>query len=184
MTKIIGSHFKNNGLPATGLNPIISIWEITETVDSLLVSADAMTEVSNGFYKYVFTGYDPNKNYFFLADGGASLPDAERYQEASNANPQSEIWDAKTINHLETGSTGLALNQVNSDVQTLRIDTTDALDLIEIILKYQANRTKVDKNNKTLTVYDDDGTTPIRIFDLLDENGISSVDSVFERNPK
>jgi len=45
------------------------------------------------------------------------------------------------------------------------------------------NRTKIDDVAKTLTVYDDDCTTVLRVFQLLDQNGNPSTDSVCERKP-
>ena len=52
------------------------------------------------------------------------------------------------------------------------------------ILKYSANRTKIDKIAKTLTVFDDNGTTPIKVFDLKDFNGVASITEIAERAPR
>lgn len=34
-----------------------------------------------------------------------------------------------------------------------------------------------------LVIYEDDGTTPFKTFDLLDSEGLPSISTVFERNP-
>jgi hypothetical protein len=55
--------------------------------------------------------------------------------------------------------------------------------LLDVIRKYSTNRTRVDATAKTLTVYDDDCTTVLRVFDLLDGAGSPSIDEVCERKP-
>lgn len=74
------------------------------------------------------------------------------------------------------GSAGGILSQLQLDLQ-------DAVVLIETLIKYEANRTFIDKIAKTLTVYDDDGTTPIRTFSLRDSAGVPSITEIVERLP-
>ena len=80
MVKIF-SYFSENGVPKTGLSPIIDVWEDD---GSVVVSSAAMTEVAGGFYVYDFTTYDDSKDYAIRADGGAVLNDAERYSVLTN----------------------------------------------------------------------------------------------------
>lgn len=56
--------------------------------------------------------------------------------------------------------------------------------LIQLLVKYESNRTRVDKTAFTLTVYDDDGTTPIEVFDLKNFLGAPSYTEVAERVPQ
>lgn len=49
---------------------------------------------------------------------------------------------------------------------------------------YDANRSKVDDINKTLTIFKPDGTTVHKEFDLKDNTGSASVTNIFERLPK
>lgn len=82
LTVAIIVQFTNNGLPATGLSPTIDIWEADGTQ---IVTAAAMTETTApGFYTYDFTLYQEHKNYMYRADGGATLPDFDRYTYGSN----------------------------------------------------------------------------------------------------
>lgn len=60
---------------------------------------------------------------------------------------------------------------------------TSITDAANLLLKYQENRTVIDKLNNTLTVYDDDGVTPILTFTLLNSLGSPSTDEVAERVP-
>jgi len=72
------------------------------------------------------------------------------------------------------------LTDTNSIINSLSL----ALDIVNSILKYNSNRTRIDKNDKTLTVYDDDGVTPITVFDLKDFNGVASITEIAERVPQ
>lgn len=80
------------------------------------------------------------------------------------------VWDEPLSLHNQVGSAGAAQLAINT-----------AVELTRLILKYQRNRTKIDQFNFTLTVYDDDGVTPIRVFNLKDFNGLQSLTEVAER---
>lgn len=72
----ITSFFSEDGLPKTGLTPLIKIRDLSD--DSIVINNAAMDEVADGFYKYVFT-YQAYKQYTVVVDGGNTLIDAERY---------------------------------------------------------------------------------------------------------
>lgn len=184
MSKIIASFFTNNGNPAIGLSPTIRVWDVTGLTPSLIVTDDPMIEVGDGFYFYNFSGYDPSRDYLFRTDGGSSLSLGERYQKSSNRNSADEVWNAQTTDFINTGTFGLQTNQIAADTNQININVVTALNVLDLLLKYQTNRTKVDPVTSTLTIYDDDGTTVIQVFDLLDENQQPSVDKVFERVPQ
>lgn len=102
----------------------------------------------------------------------------------------SAVWDKQVNDHLSGGSFGfnIAALKASSDLQTnniLDIQTklTTMEDLITTLLKYEKNRTRVDQAQKKLYVYDDDGTTVLRSFDLRDFNGTPSVTQIAERIP-
>ena len=82
------------------------------------------------------------------------------------------IWSEPSIAHNTPGSMGYLQNRI------IAVES-----LISLLLKYEKNRTRVDKNAFTLTVYDDDGVTPLKIFDLKDFTGASSYTEVAERSP-
>lgn len=56
--------------------------------------------------------------------------------------------------------------------------------LISTLYKYENNRTKVDPNNHTLTIYDNDGTTPLKVFNLRDFSSQPSYVEVAEKVPQ
>lgn len=74
--------FTNNGSPATGLTPTVSIVDVDTTVP--VVTNAPMIEIGNGFYKYLFSTYQPNRNYAITIDGGVSLPLGERWAFTGN----------------------------------------------------------------------------------------------------
>ena len=189
---IIGSHFTKAGQPASGLTPVITIREVSAVSDEIVINGEPMSEVGDGFYKYDFTSYSNTKNYFIISDGGGTLPPGERYQVTSNQEDLSDeeienlataIWDESAIEHTNTGTTGEMLNQIHANSESIKTDTTSILDMVEIILKHQQNRTLIDKNAKTLTIFDDDGVTPHTVFSLKDEDGYPNIEKVFERQP-
>jgi len=54
---------------------------------------------------------------------------------------------------------------------------------IDKILKILNNRLKIDTTAKTLTIYDNDGTTPLFVSELKDDVGVANARNVFERVP-
>lgn len=74
---IITAYFSDAGVPKTGLSPTINIRRVDTA--ALVVTAGAMSEVGDGFYKYDFSGYDPALEYSILCDGTSSLEGYDRY---------------------------------------------------------------------------------------------------------
>lgn len=93
------------------------------------------------------------------------------------------VWDEDATTHVTANTTGMYLNEIKADQVQLRLDVTQALQLANLLVKFETNRTRIDKTGKTLTVYDDDGTTPLQVFNLRDGSGSPSVDEVCERVP-
>jgi hypothetical protein len=75
------------------------------------------------------------------------------------------------------------VSDVLTNVNQLLVNLSVATDLINTLLKYSRNRTKVDSSARTLTVYDNDGVTPIRVFALKNFAGSPSVEEIAERAP-
>lgn len=146
----------------------------------------------DGFYKYTFStanGYDPRKCYAFRVDGGVAQSAAERYQvgelnTADNAEALVDlIYDEPAIDHISSGTFGEMVNQISASTSTLLMDVNDVMTLVELAVKYQANRTKIDHTNAQMTIFDVDCVTPLRTFQLLDGNGNPSITEMCERVP-
>lgn len=152
----------------------------------------------DGLYKFVFTdtiGYDPTKTYIVRVDGGNTLPPSFRYQtetispsdNLSIGNITDGVWDAQRASHLIPGSTGEALNQIKAEtsviVDKLFLDVDSVIEVVQLLLKLETGRTKIDPVTNTLTVYDTDCVTILRQFKLYDSYGAESVVDVCERQP-
>jgi hypothetical protein len=189
--KIITVFFTNRNTPELGLTPTIDIWELdplVPTTNTLIINDDTLTEVGGGFYRYDFATYDANKDYSFVIDGGAGLPSAERYHVGANESYAQEIvdntWNAESIDYLAGGSMGEKLSLIHADTTQIRIDAASCNSLLTTLLKYERNRTRIDKTAFTLTIFDDDGVTPLKVFDLKDSAGNPSIIEVCERIPQ
>jgi hypothetical protein len=143
---LLTAFFTNNGSPATGLSPTISVWNAVTTAN--VVNAQAMTEIASGFYKYDFTSYDRLLNYVILTDGGGTLDNSERYGYGVNESYQEDIaaetW-ATTVSGYETTTYGEA---------------------VALIRQVEIGKWQI--SGSYLYFYDTDGTTAIATF-LLDD---------------
>jgi hypothetical protein len=92
---LITAYFSSSGTPATGLTPTVTVRDVSD--GSVVVNAQAMTEVGGGDYKYTFAGYDSTKDYVVLCDGGITLVGTERYAHAGSdeVTPQ-QVWEYAT----------------------------------------------------------------------------------------
>lgn len=189
-TKILTVHYTSNGIPATALTPTIDIYELSTTTPSLnshVVTSGTTIEIGQGWYRYDFVLYNPTKNYVFTFDGGNLLSNFERYKIGGNESYIEEIssgvWEEPTSNHLLTGTTGFMLTQIKSDSTSISLNQGTITSLINTLLKYERNRTKIDTINATLTIFDDDCITPLTTFNLRDHLGNPSISEVCERSP-
>lgn len=196
MSLTIESLFTIGGVPNSALTPTFKLWEVAGTTKTLALNNISMVNGGDGYYLYEYTvGYDPTKTYTVLVDGGVALPPNERWQtmlyEPLNAtlSPTNiadivdAVWDEQATDHLTAGSTGEYLNEIKADTTQIILNVVTLMNWVDELLKYERNRTKIDKITKTLTVYDDDGITPFKVFYLRDSGGFLSVAEVCERDP-
>lgn len=201
---IITSYFSSAGAPAPGISPVVRIWMVTETTTTLYVGYSTglyanvdlpMTEVGDGFYKFDFDaslGYNENDSFLVRVDGGGTLSDSDRYQSVNitptdSLGPEAisdQVWEEATLDHVNMGTMGEYMNQIKADTNSILISETTIYSLITTLLKYSTNRTKIDVNAAQMIIYDDDGTTPLTVFDLKDFAGLPSVMEVCERLPQ
>jgi len=74
--------------------------------------------------------------------------------------------------------------QDKQDIANLVWTITDGLNVkerVELVKKIETNKWKIINNQ--LIIYDDDGVTPIRTFNLKDASGNPSEQNVYERQP-
>lgn len=206
---LITSFFTRSGQPANNIEtitpgfPIVRIWQVVDGTPSgdAFIGEFEMIPVEDGsnddgFYKYSFSdvdGYVPTNTYIFRSDGGGSISLGERYQVArldptdTAEGIADAVWDEPRTDHLIVGSTGEALSLIKADttniIDRLYLDPDSVFALTNLLLRLEAGRTRIDPTNQTLTIYDTDCVTPLRVFKLLDNTGTPSVTSVCERRP-
>lgn len=202
---VITTFFTQNGNPAINISggyPVIHVWQINPgaTLDSYIgqfpmIQVTDATNDTDGFYKYTFASptFDPTQTYMFRTDGGPTLSAGERYQSVQLdptgviTNIAAEVWNAPSSTYLASGSTGAVIAQANANTQAIAnnlfLNANSVLDLCQLILAYDTNRTKIDPVAKTLTIYESDCVTPLRVFALLDTTGAPSITEVAERKP-
>lgn len=124
MSKTILTFFQDKGVPAEGLSPTVDIWDVSDAAP--VVVAAAMTELSGGFYKYIFTTFDDAVEYSIRSDGGASLKNQDRYQFATNTVSSSSIadavWDEQRDDHTIVGSYGESVSLSASSLSAGAVD--------------------------------------------------------------
>lgn len=189
---VITSFFQQDGIPLTGLVPMINIWEVHGSTKTSVVVGDTMVDSGDGFYQYTFQAHQPDQGYLVMVDGGWDLYDG-RFQ-TSEISPTvissidvnkiaASVWDSQSSNHTQVGSFGRIISDLRTIASNLMIGVVDLTDICEMALKYQANRTLIDKRACTLTVFEADNVTPIKVFHLKDAYGNPSVTDIVERKP-
>lgn len=103
----------------------------------------------------------------------------------------SAVWNRLNALHMNTGSFGEAISMTKatgdanfSQLVDANAKLNAATLLIQTLLKYENNRTRIDQTAKTMTIYDNDGTTVLKVFDLKDFAGQPSITQVAERVPQ
>jgi hypothetical protein len=86
------------------------------------------------------------------------------------------------------GPTKAELDSAQASIEGLitALDAVADSTLVQATLarKHLTNRDKIDNVANTMTRYDDDGTTPLVVFDLKDADGAASTDEIFEKDPQ
>lgn len=119
---ILTSAFQDAGSPATGLSPAITVYDLSD--NSVVVNAQAMSEVANGIYKYDFAGYDKTTDYAIYVDGGATLDDVDRYQYGSN---EEEMWGTTRARIVEAVAGGQYNFAKATSIETIKDDGGNVL---------------------------------------------------------
>lgn len=116
-------------------------------------------------------------------NGAGTFGETNQNAPLSVVETEDAVWDGTAADHLGVGTTGLTLSQAKAAAETAALESTTTHSLIDVLVKYENNRTKIDKTAKTLTIYDDDGITPIKVYNLKNAAGVPSTDEVTERIP-
>ena len=109
--------------------------------------------------------------------------------DALNNIAASDVWTYATRTLTDPDSykadvSGLALESTLTAIKGAgwSDETLKAVhDFVETVKKIESNRWKITGNQ--LVVYDDDGLTPLKTFDLKDSAGQPAMENVYERDP-
>lgn len=116
-----GADFSTNGVPETGLSPIITIRDTSD--GSVIINGAGMTEVGGGAYKYDFTN-DTAKQYSIVMDGGVDTLDS-RYMTAWS---ERAIAEAKTTEiKIQTDKLHFSGDNVKARVETIAAAAVDSI---------------------------------------------------------
>lgn len=91
--------------------------------------------------------------------------------------PELLLMDAS----VSSRATQTSVDNVKTDTDAIQVTLSNLSLVIDDILKYGKNNTKIDAGNKQLVIYDNDGISEIKRYDLKDRNGVASIVEIFER---
>ena len=158
MAMNIVAYYCDAGTPATGLSPILSCWKIDGTV---VFTDQSMSEIASGYYKYDFTNYTPANDYLFLADGGITLSNIDRYVYSANdidqisvgggagaipnitVNAPPSAWTTKQKNKIikDTKDTKSLLKSVSKDMDTYHTEEINIISKLVNKIETRINET-------------------------------------------
>ena len=97
----------------------------------------------------------------------------------------SDVANFNTVRVNSNNTAGLQVVETRAPLSDVQNDALiGAFTLVQLLRKYESNKTKINEADNTLTVFDDDGATVIQEFDLRDRNGNGSIEEIFERIPR
>jgi hypothetical protein len=167
MAKFVISPFTINGVPATGLTPTIRIRRVDTNA---IVTTGSMSEVGDGWYKFEFKQYSGTLPYAMRIDGGASVPDGERYVWTGNDSFVEDVFDHPPEFHTGT----LIPSGTTEETRTFGEMTT-------FVYEIEGGRWRIDRSTNEMIFFKNDNSTEIARFNLFDDTGTPASDDVFER---
>ena len=93
---LITAYFSVDGIGETGLNPTVTVVNITSS--AVVVNAQVMTAVANapGWYKYTWASYIPGTPYTTMVNGGSDTLD-DRYITQTSDGSAEDIWGYERV---------------------------------------------------------------------------------------
>jgi len=165
---IITSFSNSDGSPATGIaSSSIRIRDANSS--EVLVDEETLTEIGDGFYRYVFTDYSASINYVMRFDGGPALG-AGRYTFAANEHYSFENWEESMSSHTGSVFASGSVTPLSSSGQ-----------MINFIQDIEGGRWKIDISTKQMVFYKEDNITVVAVYDLFNSSSVADTNNVFER---
>lgn len=161
--KVVGFLLQSNidGSPLTGQTPTFATYCDDSAVD--ITPLPTITELKGGMYAFT-PSFRANKALVYVIDAG--LNSLARYYS-----------DVKRPEEFDVDLIAAAASSASDAADSADLAATAAI----MVRKFQTNRWKIVSNQ--LVVYDDNGTTPFKTFNLLDQSGAPTMTNIFERVP-
>lgn len=150
-----------DGTPLTGQTPTFATYCDDSAVD--ITPLPTITEVKGGLYVFAPT-FRANRALLYVIDAGSNS-----YSRYYTEVLRPESFDVDQIATAASQATNAASSADLAAVAS------------EMVRKFQTNRWKVVSNQ--LVIFDDNGTTPYKSFNLLDQSSAPTMTNIFERFP-
>ncbi len=109
---IFTTYFSESGIPKTGLSPTITLRKVSD--NSIVVDAQVMTEIGNGWYKYDYVSASNTEDYVGVSDS-ITLAGPERYAPIATSiqgNVASLQTDITFLKDIDSGKWEITENQM------------------------------------------------------------------------
>ena len=127
---------------------------------------------------------------------GLAIPTATDNATAVRTELTPELATIEATNTIVT-NTDSTVNTINSTVNTINstvntmnatvngVDVTlnNVLSIVQEVLKYGKNRSRIDPVNYQMIIYEDDGITELKRYNLKDRNNVASILEIFDKVP-
>jgi len=156
--------FLENGVPKEGLEPTVVIRD--RTAGNTPVNGEAASEVGGGWYEYDYGAGDPTHHYVATFDS-VTLTGPERYAFGEWIPDHFTSTKAGYVDAAISSRSTLAQADILSDATPFDGAAIAAMySLVEDIAKLTGH--KVTKSGDTITIFEEDGITPWRQYNLAD----------------
>jgi len=118
-----------------------------------------------------------------------TLVDASISSRATQTSVDNVQTDVTTIDGkaealaLVVDNVDTTVTNIDSKVDTIDVTINNILSITEEVLKYGKNRSRIDPVNYQMIIYENDGVTELKRYDLKDRNNVASILEIFDKVP-
>ncbi len=201
--------YDSTGLPASGnvgeaavVSPASGELQVNKNLAGYVNAAGTFAHIADGKYRYVFddtevsgstegyallrlkvSGYRTNTQEVILRFNNINTLDAAAVTAVQSGLATSSALSsvASSVTSVDTKIGTPAAASVSADIASVKSTVDGTQTTVTELHKIEVGRWKIQNNQ--LLLFDTNGTTVIRTFDLLDDEGNPSMTKIFERNP-
>jgi len=142
-TRVLTAFFTLAGAPETGLTPTVTVRKVSD--NSVVVNAQSMSEIGDGWYKYSWSSYDDTEQYVVIYNAGTDTVDA-RYLYSESSVADVRAIHEKTTNlpsdPADQSQVEAAISTAESNIRGVDSDTlksiSDQIDALPATDEYTA----------------------------------------------